>query len=222
MALSANSSYVFSGSSDKTVRIWSVNSGECLHVLEEHEAAILGVSVNGTRLISVDRSGVIIEWNISDIKSVSVVKIICRHSWEQALSFVRNTAENVYGLSQQNQRLFEQHKFTPRFKESRLLQDDSYSNISSTKIITKLEAEVSSIKRDANKQQYSAISNIEQHLVSLKDRLISYAEGLAAEEVIVPVAVSSSSLSSAVISAPQAPSQNSVLQGSSNKFLGLW
>ena len=59
---------VLSGSGDKTVRLWNVDTGHCLHVFEGHTDAVRGVawSVDGRRAFSGDQSGGIRIWDLSE------------------------------------------------------------------------------------------------------------------------------------------------------------
>jgi WD40 repeat protein len=52
VAMSSDGRYAVSGSDDKTVRIWDMESGECLHVLSGHEDRISSVAVSpGSRYV---------------------------------------------------------------------------------------------------------------------------------------------------------------------------
>ena len=44
VSFSPNNQYVVSGSMDETVRIWNVESGDCIKTLEDHTGAVFGVS----------------------------------------------------------------------------------------------------------------------------------------------------------------------------------
>ena len=44
VSFSPNNKYVVSGSSDNTVRIWDVESGDCIKTLEGHTNRVEGVS----------------------------------------------------------------------------------------------------------------------------------------------------------------------------------
>ena len=44
VSFSPNNQYVVSGSFDKTVRIWDVESGDCIKTLEGHTFGVNGVS----------------------------------------------------------------------------------------------------------------------------------------------------------------------------------
>ncbi|MGH9938119.1 MAG: WD40 repeat domain-containing protein [Blastocatellia bacterium] len=54
VAVTADGRRVVSGSDDKTVRVWEVESGRCLATLEGHTSAVLGVAVtaDGRRIVS--------------------------------------------------------------------------------------------------------------------------------------------------------------------------
>ena len=43
---------IISGSDDKTIRIWNINSGECIKVLEGHTSNVMSVFVKDNLIIS--------------------------------------------------------------------------------------------------------------------------------------------------------------------------
>jgi F-box/WD-40 domain protein MET30 len=43
MAMSADRSRLFSGSLDKTIRVWNTKTGECLKVLKGHTDGVTGI-----------------------------------------------------------------------------------------------------------------------------------------------------------------------------------
>ena len=48
----ANSVFIVSGRSDKTIRVWNYQNGQCINTLEGHTDDILSVaSIPGTKLI---------------------------------------------------------------------------------------------------------------------------------------------------------------------------
>jgi WD40 repeat protein len=53
VAISADGRRVASGSLDKTIRVWDINTGQCTHTLEGHESAFMSVdfSMDGMRLV---------------------------------------------------------------------------------------------------------------------------------------------------------------------------
>ena len=44
VSFSPNNQYVVSGSDDNTVRIWDVESGDCIKILKGHTSCVYGVS----------------------------------------------------------------------------------------------------------------------------------------------------------------------------------
>ena len=55
--------YVVSGSADKTVKIWSLNTGECLHTLSGHTSWVRGVAVlRGYEIVSASEDNTLKIW----------------------------------------------------------------------------------------------------------------------------------------------------------------
>lgn len=69
-----NGAYVFSASdqADKTIRMWSVQTGECVRIFTGHTDTLsaLECSPNGKILASADHSGTIFLWNIEESKQI--------------------------------------------------------------------------------------------------------------------------------------------------------
>ncbi|WP_436497003.1 WD40 repeat domain-containing serine/threonine protein kinase [Actinokineospora sp. HUAS TT18] len=63
--LSADNKIAVTGGLDKLPRVWDVETGECLRTLPAQPAAVdaVGVSVDGTRVLSVSREGTVIAWS---------------------------------------------------------------------------------------------------------------------------------------------------------------
>ena len=60
---------VASGSDDKTVRIWDVESGECMQTLEGHSNWVTGVvfSPDGQKLYTASNDQTIRHWLVTDV-----------------------------------------------------------------------------------------------------------------------------------------------------------
>jgi WD40 repeat protein len=54
-----------SDSEDKTIKVWDANSGLCLQTFEIYNryVAFLGFTSDGSKIISRDRYGVILQWD---------------------------------------------------------------------------------------------------------------------------------------------------------------
>ena len=63
----ANCNYIATGSSDKTVRLWDVQSGECVRVFVGHKGMILSLAMSpgGRYMASGDEDGTIMMWDLS-------------------------------------------------------------------------------------------------------------------------------------------------------------
>ena len=55
---------VVSGSSDKPIRLWNIESGECLRVLEGHEELVRCVRFDNLRIVSGSYDGKIKVWDL--------------------------------------------------------------------------------------------------------------------------------------------------------------
>ena len=69
VAFSPDGTRALSGSEDKTVRLWEVESGRCLRVLEGHSARVWSVAWSGDsrHAFSSAENGVWREWDLSDL-----------------------------------------------------------------------------------------------------------------------------------------------------------
>ena len=68
LVLTPDGKYLCSGSYDTTIKIWDMQTWECVETLMDHRETVncLNVSVDGKYLISTDYDGVNIIWNIKD------------------------------------------------------------------------------------------------------------------------------------------------------------
>ncbi|MEH2184250.1 DnaJ domain-containing protein [Nostoc sp.] len=66
VAISLNSQTLISGSTDATIKVWNLQTGELLSTLTGHSAAVLSVAISpdGKTLASASRDGTIKLWNL--------------------------------------------------------------------------------------------------------------------------------------------------------------
>ncbi|RWW58847.1 hypothetical protein BHE74_00034253 [Ensete ventricosum] len=69
----ANCNYVATGSSDKTVRLWDVQSGECVRIFIGHRSTVLSLAMSpdGRFMASGDEDGTIMMWDLSSGRCIS-------------------------------------------------------------------------------------------------------------------------------------------------------
>ncbi|CAM8958641.1 unnamed protein product [Rhodiola kirilowii] len=68
-----NCNYIATGSSDKTVRLWDVQSGECVRIFIGHRSMILSLAMSpdGRYMASGDEDGTINMWDLSSGRCVT-------------------------------------------------------------------------------------------------------------------------------------------------------
>ncbi|KAF9598276.1 hypothetical protein IFM89_026211, partial [Coptis chinensis] len=69
----ANCNYIATGSSDKTVRLWDVQSGECVRIFIGHRSMILSLAMSpdGRYMASGDEEGTIMMWDLSSGRCIT-------------------------------------------------------------------------------------------------------------------------------------------------------
>lgn len=58
---------LFSGSNDKTIRIWDMVDFECKFVLEEHDGWVRALTIAGTTMYSVSHDTTVKAWNVTSL-----------------------------------------------------------------------------------------------------------------------------------------------------------
>ncbi|MEH2117304.1 hypothetical protein [Nostoc sp.] len=66
MAFSPNGEYIASGSDDKTVKVWQLNTGELIHTFNGHSAEVYAIafSADGKTLVSGGKDKTIKIWQL--------------------------------------------------------------------------------------------------------------------------------------------------------------
>jgi WD40 repeat protein len=67
ITVSSNKKFLYSGSADRTIKEWNLNTGECLRTFEGHQKWVhaIALSDSGQLLYSASRDGTIKEWDLS-------------------------------------------------------------------------------------------------------------------------------------------------------------
>jgi len=65
-ALDAVGNVIVSGSSDKTVKIWNMDTGECVLTLEGHQNTVSCVEIVGNMVVTGSWDNTIKIWNVVD------------------------------------------------------------------------------------------------------------------------------------------------------------
>lgn len=74
VALSPNGQIIVSGSEDDTIKLWELNSGECLATLEGHEAGVRAVAISpdGQLLVSGSADNTIKLWQLPSVENEQI------------------------------------------------------------------------------------------------------------------------------------------------------
>ncbi|XP_049410385.1 transcription initiation factor TFIID subunit 5-like [Solanum stenotomum] len=69
----ANCNYIATGSSDKTVRLWDVQSGDCVRIFIGHRSMILSLAMSpdGRYMASGDEDGTVMMWDLSSGRCIT-------------------------------------------------------------------------------------------------------------------------------------------------------
>lgn len=96
-----NCNYIVTGSSDKTVRLWDVQSGECARLFIGHRSMVLSLAISpdGRFMASGDEDGTIIMWDLSTGRSVLPIMGHNSCVWTLAFRYTLCFWKNVSSLT---------------------------------------------------------------------------------------------------------------------------
>ena len=110
MRFHPNSNYIATGSSDNSVRLWDVQSGNTVRVFPGHTGAVhaLAFSPDGRSLASAGEDGVVMHWDISSGKRIK--RLAGHRGCVQSLSFSVDNAMLASGAMDNTVRLWDVHR----------------------------------------------------------------------------------------------------------------
>lgn len=84
----ANCNYIATGSSDKTVRLWDVQSGDCVRIFIGHRSMILSLAMSpdGRYMASGDEDGTVMMWDLSSGRCITPLTGHSSCVWSLAFS----------------------------------------------------------------------------------------------------------------------------------------
>ena len=91
-----NGKLLVTGAEDRTVRIWNMKTGECLHTLRGHTSSVIGceISQDGCHIISVAQDQIVTKWSLTG------------NTWTLSYQFRSEGATNCGFVPNSNQLLF--------------------------------------------------------------------------------------------------------------------
>lgn len=83
--------FLATGSQDKTIRFWNVQTGECLRVFSGHQSVISAVQFDQAKLVTGDREGLIRLWHLQTGECIRVIPchtaaVLCLHFNDRILA----------------------------------------------------------------------------------------------------------------------------------------
>ena len=79
MCLQYDEKVIITGSSDSTIRVWDINSGQMLNTLVQHSAAVLNLSFRPAMLVTCSSDRTIAVWNINSPKDIRLLRVLSGH-----------------------------------------------------------------------------------------------------------------------------------------------
>lgn len=64
---------VVSGSTDRTLRVWNAETGECIHVLQGHTSTVRCLAMHENKVVSGSRDGTLRVWDVKQGLCLSVL-----------------------------------------------------------------------------------------------------------------------------------------------------
>ena len=134
-SFSTNGELLVTGAEDRTVRIWKMNTGECLHTLRGHTSSVIGcgISQDGRQIVSFEENQIVMRWSFTG------------NTWTLSYQFRSEGATNCGSIPNSNQLIFVgnknygwrlYHSATDKYIRKRLMEtsdtESVYGNISST------------------------------------------------------------------------------------------
>ena len=101
LCLQYDDKILISGSSDSTVRVWDVETGELINTLIQHKASVLHISFNSMMglLVSSSKDKSIVVWDMISPSEINLRQLILGHRYQfVGFVFVHHFEEDLFSI----------------------------------------------------------------------------------------------------------------------------
>ena len=134
MSFSPDGARLLSGSFDNTVRLWDVNSGECLRTFNGHSRVVRSVSFSpdGARLLSGSDDNTVRLWDVNSGKLVWNAELLPEGSW-----MVTDPKDRILDVGGEAWRFLGWRWTDPETNHQRILPLESFGRVPWSKLRTR-------------------------------------------------------------------------------------